>query len=307
MRRICFVLASCLIFCSTSMPQCFHTLSNFSSPDPSEWKDLMKRIPDQNEQGVIHVQRIEDGLGKINLDYYSITFDNPSHRSAADVFLDLRTHFNWFAHRMASPSDDVEEGKTFFWPYRFSLNENDPVRKDNDAKWRSRNPIGAVMIFALDTATPAVAYNTATFKGVKLVLKTAAVVVTCSTDTQFVFSTVKAKYLEDGYHPVSGNRGFGLRTNPDGTLTFYTMGADRETKMDPGSPFSGKPYFGNTIIKKGYIDRGIPPGDDAIFVAGDMFWRDFFSNLAEVLTNRGSKVNKSSFQRISARHPYPLP
>src|SRR6266403_5990629 len=208
MRRLIVDLASCLLFCATSTAQCFEALSNTSNPAPSAWKDLMKRIPDQNEKGVDHLQRIEDGLGKINLDYYSITFDNASHKSVADLFFELRTHFNWFAHRPASPSDDVEEGKTFFWPYRLSLDENDAVRKDNDKKWQSRNPLGAVMIFAVDTATPALAYNTATFKGMKVVMQEAAVAVTCSAETQFVFSTVKAQKV--GYHPVSGNRGFGL-------------------------------------------------------------------------------------------------
>lgn len=33
----------------------------------------------------------------------------------------------------------------------------------------------------------------------------------------------------DGYHPVSGNREFGLLENSDGTYTFYTSGVDRVT------------------------------------------------------------------------------
>ena len=39
---------------------------------------------------------------------------------------------------------------------------------------------------------------------------------------------------------MSGNRGFGLRDNGNGTWTFYTKGADRETKADSGVPYRGR-------------------------------------------------------------------
>ncbi len=42
---------------------------------------------------------------------------------------------------------------------------------------------------------------------------------------RFTFSTVKSPY--DGFHPVSGNREFGIFQNPSGGYTFYTMGVDR--------------------------------------------------------------------------------
>jgi hypothetical protein len=50
----------------------------------------------------------------------------------------------------------------------------------------------------------------------------------------WTFSTLNAPgWFEgdswDGFHPVSGNRRFGIITNPDGSYTFYTSGVDRLT------------------------------------------------------------------------------
>ncbi|MBK9635419.1 MAG: hypothetical protein IPO64_13245 [Bacteroidetes bacterium] len=65
-------------------------------------------------------------------------------------------------------------------------------------------------------------------------------------NSSWVFSTLNAPgWLEgdswDGYHPVSGNRQFGLIQNPDGSFTFYTSGVDRLTswwhRMADSSPF----------------------------------------------------------------------
>ena len=51
----------------------------------------------------------------------------------------------------------------------------------------------------------------------------------------------------DGYHPVSGNREFGIIENPDGTFTFYTSGVDRVSTwwhaLGEGAAFSGADDF----------------------------------------------------------------
>jgi hypothetical protein len=44
----------------------------------------------------------------------------------------------------------------------------------------------------------------------------------------FIFSTLVTPL--DGYHPVSGNREFGIHTDNSGGFTFYTMGVDRISK-----------------------------------------------------------------------------
>jgi hypothetical protein len=45
--------------------------------------------------------------------------------------------------------------------------------------------------------------------------------------SSFTFTTVNSP--EDGNHPVSGNRTFGIQTNSDGTYTFFISGVDRAT------------------------------------------------------------------------------
>jgi hypothetical protein len=222
-----------------------------------------------------------------------------------EVFLDLRRHFNLFAHRKATVYE--QEASTYFLPYRGSSSVTDKLGAKNEALWESKDPTGAVMSFVLDNHTPALALA-ATLKGVKIVLEQGDVVVTCATPTQFIFTTVTTK--ADGFHPVSGNRGFGIRGNTDGSWTFYTMGADRETKTAETESENGVktdvPYFGNLALHLGFPDRGIPAGPDAVFVAGDKFWREFFSNLHEYLDRSGMTANPVSFIRNTNRYPYPL-
>ncbi|MBK7636218.1 MAG: hypothetical protein IPJ13_19560 [Saprospiraceae bacterium] len=57
--------------------------------------------------------------------------------------------------------------------------------------------------------------------------------------TFWTFSTLNAPGWfqggsQDGYHPVSGNRRFGLIPNQDGSYTFYTSGVDRLTDCGIG-------------------------------------------------------------------------
>jgi hypothetical protein len=305
------ILAALLIFplVATARPQCLDPLSkaNAMSHQRSDWSKLEKLAPNVHEEGVVRVQAITDGMGPINLDFYSITFRKHPTKSLSDEFFDIRQHFSNFAHREGTAFED--EASTYFLPYRASSAEDDRVRAHNKSVWESKNPMGAVMSFVLDNHTPALALA-ATLRGVKIVLEQGDVVVTCvdplNAPTQFIFTTVFT--VKDEYHPVNGNRGFGIRDNGDGTWTFYTMGADRETKVGSSGGVD-VPYFGNSVLKSKLanfaIDRGIPPGPDAVFVAGDKFWRDFFSNLVEYLNRNGMRVDPSSFVRNSQRYPYP--
>ncbi|MFV5687459.1 hypothetical protein ACM55M_02400 [Flavobacterium sp. ZT3R25] len=59
--------------------------------------------------------------------------------------------------------------------------------------------------------------------------------VVCSeyTSNSWIFTTIEVPWGlnqgQDGVHPVSGNREFGIIQNPDGSYTFYTRGVDRMT------------------------------------------------------------------------------
>jgi hypothetical protein len=315
MLRVCMTML--LVFTSSSLSlaqdKCFDPLSggkaksstNPADNDRKDWDQLVQWAhPHADQEGVVRVQEIPDGMGPINLDFYSITFKKHPTKSLSDEFLDLRAHFNIFAHRGAGPYE--QESATYFLPYRGSGSVTDALGARNKSLWESSEPTGAVMSFVLDNHTPALAFA-ATLKGIKIVLEQGDVVVTCATPLQFIFSTVYTR--ADGFHPVNGNRGFGIRDNGDGTWTFSTMGADRETKVATAELENGhkvdQQYFGNIALQLGFPDRGIPPGADALFVAGDKFWREFFSNLEDYLDHAGLTVNPGSFIRNTNRYPYP--
>ncbi|HXM51418.1 MAG TPA: papain-like cysteine protease family protein [Pyrinomonadaceae bacterium] len=297
-----------IVACSSlSVAQCFLPLSNGASNSPSDWADMVTRKPIVNDPAVKSVLTIDSGRGdKINLDFYSVTFRKDSTKALATVFREIRQHFSSFAHRGATTSEDAME--TYFKPYQASAAPDDAVRQRNKALWDSNDPRGAVMSFTLATYTPALALKN-TLRGFRIVLEQGDVVATCATDTDFVFSTVNT--INGGYHPVSGNRGFGIKDNGNGTWTFYSKGADRETRVS--SLLKGfDSYFGNTQLKRGARNPPIEgsmtsPNDDAVFQAGDLFWREFFPNLMEYLDQQGMKVEASSFIRNSNRYSYPLP
>ena len=92
---------------------------------------------------------------------------------------------------------------------------------------------------------------------------------TCASDTDFIFSTVDAE--KDDEHPVSGNRGFGLKDNLDGTWSFYSMGADRLT---------------DDLINKVRIPQLSNRGKD-VFELGEDFWISFYGELSKKLGNDG--------------------
>ncbi len=74
------------------------------------------------------------------------------------------------------------------------------------------------------------------------------------------------KYRDD-YHPVSGNRQFGLKTNADGTYTFYTKGADRATSI---------------------FDAIISPG---IYYGGSLLWAAVMQNIQNFVGASNSNIN----------------
>jgi hypothetical protein len=66
-----------------------------------------------------------------------------------------------------------------------------------------------------------------------------------------------------GKHPVSGNRGFGIKDNSDDTWTFYSKAVDRET-----------PFWKNTFARKAGKD---------VFCLVHGFWRLFYGGMKDYL------------------------
>ena len=221
---------------------------------PAEWIDLISLDADKSlNQNIKFVQSIAStGTGDINLDYYALTIK--SDESAQSFFAlwrkDLPKHLF-----------DRSSSK-----YVYALK---PYSDADSQTWTSDNPKGALMSFTLAQVSGVIEFE----RG--------SVVVSCSDATSFVFSTVNTQ--KDGDHPVSGNRGFGVVKNADGTLTLFTKGADR---------IKSSSYF--SVL--GSAQR------EAIFFAGTKIWEHLLDHLEEEYKNRAP----SDRQEISGRYPYPI-
>ncbi len=253
------------------------------SRDVANWKDLRDHSPPDSEKkpGVTAFQRVADGRGdKINLDFYSTTFAKPANRTLEAVFKDLRQHFQEFAQ---GPSRKYD-----FFPYPNDDPDN-PNSKPNFALWTADSPLGVVMRFHLINL-PGLSVSSKS-QYYFFTVKTGDVQCTCATTHDFIFTTLETK--EGKKHPVAGNRGFGLKDNGDGTWTFYTKGADRESA-----------YFGNSLLSsEGSIVHNVVP---TVFDEGHKFWLYFFDNLHSYLNAQGMKVEMSKYvNQNSARETYP--
>ncbi|MFM2394655.1 MAG: hypothetical protein RLZZ546_2637 [Bacteroidota bacterium] len=96
-------------------------------------------------------------------------------------------------------------------------------------------------------------------------------------NSSWVFSTLNAPgWLEggswDGYHPVSGNRQFGIIPNPDGSFTFYTSGVDRLTS------------WWHRITDATVIDA---------FTEADNLWKCFLDQIKEFVESNNGSVSSN--------------
>jgi hypothetical protein len=278
-----FVLVASTLACG----QCFAPLSDPLSTNRNDWNDLVNFVPSTQSQGVVRILTIAGGTGdKINLDFYSVTFRRHPTKSLSTVFRDIRRRFLLFAHS--------KDSETYFEPYQTAAGLNDPLRIRNMNLWNSDNPKDAVMSFTLASFSPGVI---AMRSGLLFGMEQGDVVVTCAGPTQFIFSTAYTVGHTD--HPVSGNRLFGIKDNSNGTWTFYSKGADRETK-----------YLLNNALKRGAKSPEIEgslfnPNEDAVFQAGHKFWLEFFPSVMDYVQSDGMSIELNSFVKNSRRYPYP--
>ncbi|MBK8474361.1 MAG: hypothetical protein IPL33_20530 [Sphingobacteriales bacterium] len=105
----------------------------------------------------------------------------------------------------------------------------------------------------------------------------------------WTFSTLNAPgWFEadsyDGYHPVSGNRRFGLRDNGDGSYTFFTQGVDKLTGVWHA--------LANTTI----IDA---------FSKADELWTCMLGQIATIVTDNGGSID-SDYEIMTYRPEWEL-
>jgi len=155
--------------------------------------DLITFRPDQ-DNSEYRIQRIEDAVGDLNLDYYACGISEmPPGVAPADLARDIRQNLDSFTGELAH-----------FEPI-------DAATKD---KWESSDPVGATIHIDMGVGWGNI--------------EDGSVVCSRADETSWVFSTVDVPY-EDWEHPVSGQREFGVTPRSDGGYEFYTMGADRPT------------------------------------------------------------------------------
>jgi len=140
--------------------------------------------------GEAFIQELEDADGAtINMDLFEATVP-------LSALPEGMTPEAYLEHIRTNINDFIDTDISRFGPYDDLPGEWD--------RWTSSNPLGTVLTIDFFGPGP-------------LNLQDGSVVSIVNTPDQWVFGTVYTP--NDGYHPVSGNRQFGVRTNDNGTAT----------------------------------------------------------------------------------------
>lgn len=180
----------------------------------SHWKTVLSFRPSAEVQKLVRkqgadwaVHRIEDAVGDVNLDIYSVhiskmpTIDGKK-MTAATLLEHIRLNLN------ALGDTDVAVFK--------------PFNEEHKRTWESSDYSSAIILIDM--------------KSLGLSVDSGCVVATRRTKHEWIFSTIraggpaKAGGKEAVAHPVSGNRAFGIYKGKSGGWVFYTVAADRLTR-----------------------------------------------------------------------------
>lgn len=289
--RAAIVITALLLNVGGLHAACVSPLSNPASTDPDNWQDLLALEPVTSNPEVELVQRIRAGSStSINLDFYSYTYKRHPTKDIKAAFRDIRQRFRIYAR--GSSGDSPQH----FLPYRKGPSIEEETYRKNDVLWRSSDPQGALMTFVLASHEPVLVLK-ATFDRLTPVFEQGDVLATCASDLDFVFTTVKT--LNNGWHPVSGHRGFGMRDNGDGTWTFFSKGADRASPSFSVSLDKAVVIASNA---KNAFGKGTVDPDDHIFMLGHEFWLRFFEAVTDDLARQDMELVRSSVN--SKRYPF---
>jgi hypothetical protein len=211
----------------------YRTLLTFKAPDTliSAGNSRLKADSD-----TIELKTIDTSTGDyINLDYYSVEF-TVEESSGLDAFLNsFRLGLNSYLKANVWKKDD-----RMFIPHSTA----------EEKLWSSAKPTGAII-----DIIPG--WHGIAFDDLTVILSDY-----CSQKSlgaYWIFSTLWSSW--NHYHPVSGNRLFGME-QPDSKINkfvFYISGADGLTDTD-----------GPDFLYDVFVSR---------FKAGDKFWRTLFTNL----------------------------
>jgi len=169
---------------------CFSHAPLTSSSPASAWDDLKNfRAAVNLNPAIVEAQVWTDGVGPVNKDYYAFTFRPAEPTTAPAIARALRTDLD----------------RVIFIDRR--AGQLQPLNPPNAVIWNREDPTGALMRFRLRNLPLGLPWDV-------------AVVASCVSETDWIFTTVTV--LAEGAHPVSGNRGFAVRDNGDGTFTVLT-------------------------------------------------------------------------------------
>lgn len=174
------------------------------------WADLVSFRPSATVQQAAraapvngHVHRLEDAASSvINLDYYPVRI----------------TQLPILGGRQVTPEELLETIRTTFnqhiktrysWFEAYEADSNPVWNAANEQRWLAADHLAAII--SIDLLGP----------------DNASVISSLDGSDRWRFSTIYSE--EDGGHPVTGNREWGIDANDDGSFTFYTRAADRPT------------------------------------------------------------------------------
>jgi len=215
-----------------------------------EWCDLVKHKPPKEveksmkERGV-DLQNIDKAKGDINLDYYTVNIDKmpviDGHTMTPDELL---------THIRMNPDD-------FFDPDNSDFDFYDDI---DATRWASDDPLGSL-------------FNINFWLG-PLQAEDGSVIATLITNRRWIFTTVDT--WGDFEHPVSGNREFGFLDLGDGTVIFYTRGADRLTGISDASV--------------NWLTKRLTGGMGVAFMGADRLWQGYQKRIADFVNANGGKA-----------------
>ena len=225
-------------------------IENCISDEIEDWQDLLTFVPgdlveshlNNRGDGDWEIQNIRDASGAVlNIDYFGTTFDQFPEINGTPM----------------TPDQFFEYVHSNFFNFDDGCNSSFDFLDTNidGSLWNSNNPLGSIIninIFGPDNGS---------------------VIVSQFDDAGcycWTFTTI-TESQENGEHPVSGNRQFGITQNSDGSWTFFTRGVDRA------------------------IDNNLGISSGVGFRMADSLWNCIINNMRNFInSNGGNTVNTFS-------------
>jgi hypothetical protein len=192
------------------------------------WKDLLNfKVSDDIVKSLaardITVQKIEDAMGDLNIDMYTVQIDKFP-RLPGTTAPATPEEFLYYARTNLNKLIDT------------NISEFYPLKPDlDDEKWMSKSPVGAVIRIDIPFFRIPAGQDTMMGSWDSIsVGDNAAVVCSESDANHWRLSTLQTPFNVTGRHPVSGTREWGIKPSSGGqnpSWIFYTRGVDRTTGM----------------------------------------------------------------------------